>query len=77
MVASCDGSRQLGNLFGCLPLTEDDLGKTLADGSIVIESREPEVFDAFSVDGGTEPSLGFLGGKVTGANGVEERPERG
>ena len=45
-VTSCyDSSRDLGDLGRCFSLSEHDLRETLSDRSMVVDSRETEIFE--------------------------------
>ena len=68
---SSDG-RDLGR---CLALAEDDLGKALSGRAIVIDLREPEVFERRTMDvGGT--SFRFGGIETAFTYSFEEPPQR-
>jgi len=73
-----DGSRDAGNLFGGLALTKHDLGEALADGAVVIDPREPQIFERLTIRPcqifGAPLGVDRIEPAIT--DGVEERAKR-
>ena len=73
-----DGSGDAGDLVGGLALTEYDLRKTLANGAVVVDAREAEVFEGLPLDAGQVPGPAFGVGRIQAAiaDRVEQRAQR-
>ena len=78
VTAADDGLGDEGHLFGGLALTKHDLGKPLAVSAVVVDAREPQVFE------GLATRLGEISGAPLGrrrietplAHGLKERAKR-
>ena len=74
--AGDDGGGDAGDLVGGLPGAEHHLGKTLADGPVMIDPGKPEVLDRRQL--GERPRLQFCVRRVetTLPHGLEQRAQR-
>lgn len=72
-----NGPGDAGDLIGSLALAEDDLGEALANGAVVVDACEPQVFEGLAGAGqvfGATFGVGWIQAAV--AHRVEQRAQR-
>ena len=67
-VVSGEPAEDIGNLFRRFALAEDHLGHALAEGAVVVDLGEPQVFEGQV----TEAIDGFVGRELAPANLIEQ-----